>query len=130
MLLSRSIDSNDHLSKAGAGEEIASGDNSAEASLNEGMSALLFVEMLFWKNAHDSADVRDEYKWRDLYQRNSAKPDLSEAANSEDQQAGAGEKAKEGDGSEATSSSDEEQGTAEPIAQKHRDKLDDSSDTE
>ena len=72
MLLSRSIDINDHLSKAGAGEEVASGDNSAEASLNEGMSALLFVEMLFWKSAHDSADVRDEYKWRDLYQRDSA----------------------------------------------------------
>ena len=93
------------------------------------MSALLFVEMLFWKNAHDSADVRDEYKWRDLYQRGSAKPDPSEAANSEHQQAKAGIKAKQGDSSEATSSSDEEQGGALPGAQKYRDELDDSFGT-
>ena len=128
MLLSHGIDINDHLSKAGAGEETASGDDGAEASLKEGMSALRFVEMLFWKNAHDSADVRDEYKWRELYQKPGHKPDLPGAANSEDQQPEEGEEAKEGDGSEATSSSDGEQGRAQPRAQKNRDMLDESPD--
>ncbi len=36
----------------------------AELVRKEGMSALLFIEMLFWKNAHDSGEVRDEYRWR------------------------------------------------------------------
>lgn len=36
----------------------------AESARKEGMSALLFIEMLFWKNAHDSGEVRDEYRWR------------------------------------------------------------------
>ena len=35
-----------------------------EAALKESLSALLFIEMLFWKNAHDSGEVRDEYRWR------------------------------------------------------------------
>ncbi len=36
----------------------------SEAALKESLSALLFIEMLFWKNAHDSGEVRDEYRWR------------------------------------------------------------------
>lgn len=36
----------------------------AESARKEGMSALLFIEMLFWKNAHDSGEVRDEYRWK------------------------------------------------------------------
>ena len=35
-----------------------------EAALKESLSALLFIEMLFWKNANDSGEVRDEYRWR------------------------------------------------------------------
>ena len=92
------------------------------------MSALLFVEMLFWKNAHDVADVRDEYKWRELYQKGDHKPDLPGAANSQHQQSEEGEEAKEGYSSEAISSSDGEQGRAQPRAQKDRDALDEEPD--
>ena len=30
----------------------------------EGCGALMFLELLFWKNARDSEYVRDEYLWR------------------------------------------------------------------
>ena len=28
---------------------------------------MMFVELLFWKNAHDSEEVRDEYHWKVLH---------------------------------------------------------------
>ena len=42
----------------------ASGEGKPETALRESLSAILFIEMLFWKNAHDSGEVRDEYRWR------------------------------------------------------------------
>ncbi|CAL5223392.1 g5900 [Coccomyxa viridis] len=44
-----------------------------EAALKESLSALLFIEMLFWKNAHDSGEVRDEYRWREMCQKEASK---------------------------------------------------------
>lgn len=50
---------------AAEGEAVSAGeDGKQENALKEGMSALLFIEMLFWKNAHDSAEVSDEYRWK------------------------------------------------------------------
>ena len=32
--------------------------------MREGVAALLFVEMLFWKTARDTEAVRDQYNWQ------------------------------------------------------------------
>ena len=32
--------------------------------MREGVAALLFVEMLFWKSARDTEAVRDQYNWQ------------------------------------------------------------------
>lgn len=37
-----------------------------EKALQKGLAAMMFVELLFWKNAHDSEEVRDEYHWKVL----------------------------------------------------------------
>lgn len=40
--------------------------NAAAASVQARLACgqLLFLELLFWKNARTAADVRDEYDWR------------------------------------------------------------------
>ncbi|KAK9842310.1 hypothetical protein WJX81_005935 [Elliptochloris bilobata] len=38
-----------------------------EERVREGVAALLFVEMLFWKNARDTEAVRDQYHWQHTY---------------------------------------------------------------
>lgn len=43
---------------------LAAGEGKPDIALKESLSALLFIEMLFWKNAHDSGEVREEYRWR------------------------------------------------------------------
>lgn len=35
-----------------------------EGRVREGVAALLFVEMLFWKSARDTEAVRDQYNWQ------------------------------------------------------------------
>lgn len=47
--------------KAGGEANTRSG---SEEALQKGLAAMMFVELLFWKNAHDSEDVRNEYKWK------------------------------------------------------------------
>ncbi|KAK9830387.1 hypothetical protein WJX72_011470 [[Myrmecia] bisecta] len=38
-----------------------------EAKVKEGASSMMFIELMFWKNAKDSEQVRDEYNWKHLY---------------------------------------------------------------
>ncbi|BDA45591.1 Topoisomerase 1-associated factor 1 at N-terminal half [Coccomyxa sp. Obi] len=37
----------------------------SEKALQKGLAAMMFVELLFWKNTHDSEEIRNEYKWKD-----------------------------------------------------------------
>ena len=34
------------------------------AAVQKGLSTMMFVELLFWKNARDCEEVRDEYRWK------------------------------------------------------------------
>lgn len=36
----------------------------AEGRVREGVAALLFVEVLFWKNSRDTEAVREHYHWQ------------------------------------------------------------------
>ncbi|KAK9864055.1 hypothetical protein WJX84_005214 [Apatococcus fuscideae] len=35
-----------------------------EAQAQEGLSCMMFVELLFWKNSREAMDIRNEYHWR------------------------------------------------------------------
>jgi hypothetical protein len=35
-----------------------------QPQVREGAARLLFLELLFWKNARDTEHVRDDYQWR------------------------------------------------------------------
>ncbi len=45
-----------------SGEELE--DVEVDSSSRKGLAAMMFVELLFWKNAHDSEEVRNEYNWK------------------------------------------------------------------
>ncbi len=47
-------------------DEGEDGQMGCEKALQKGLAAMMFVELLFWKNAHDSEEVRDEYHWKVL----------------------------------------------------------------
>lgn len=34
------------------------------AQAQEGLSCMMFVELLFWKNSREAMDVRNEYHWK------------------------------------------------------------------
>lgn len=48
-------------------DETGEGQVGSEKALQKGLAAMMFVELLFWKNAHDSEEVRDEYHWKVLH---------------------------------------------------------------
>lgn len=35
-----------------------------EAKLQQNLSSMMYIELLFWKNQRETEDVRDEYNWR------------------------------------------------------------------
>lgn len=39
-------------------------DVTRQPQIKEGTGRLLFLELLFWKNARDAEFVRDDYQWR------------------------------------------------------------------
>lgn len=49
---------------AGLEDEPASSQAKSEGMLRKGLAAMTFVELLFWKNVHDSEQVREEYHWK------------------------------------------------------------------
>ncbi|EIE20339.1 hypothetical protein COCSUDRAFT_58046 [Coccomyxa subellipsoidea C-169] len=67
-----------------AADEGEDGQMGCEKALQKGLAAMMFVELLFWKNAHDSEEVRDEYHWKATYRK---------------EQSGAGEDAEQSDAS-------------------------------
>ncbi|CAG9467441.1 unnamed protein product [Pedinophyceae sp. YPF-701] len=40
-----------------------------EADIRLGCASMLFVELLFWKSAKETDDLREEYHWREVYER-------------------------------------------------------------
>ena len=38
--------------------------NAQDVVVKKGLASMMFVELLFWKNARDCEEVREEYGWK------------------------------------------------------------------
>lgn len=38
--------------------------NAQDGAVKKGLASMMFVELLFWKNARDCEEVREEYGWK------------------------------------------------------------------